>query len=43
MLPDGKALKNLVLGKNGVINEYKKKSIFIDCSSIDYSTTVKDI
>ena len=30
MLPDGKALSNLVLGKNGIINFIKKNSIFID-------------
>ena len=41
MLPDGKALTNLVLGKNGIINFIKKKSFFIDCSSIDYKTTIK--
>jgi len=41
MLPDGKALKKLVLGKNGLIKSIKKNSIFIDCSSVDYSTTVK--
>ena len=41
MLPDGKALKEFVLGKNGVINFIEKKSIFIDCSSVDYETTIK--
>ena len=41
MLPDGKALTNLVLRKNGIINFIKKKSFFIDCSSIDYKTTIK--
>ncbi len=41
MLPDGKALSNLVLGKNGIMNFIKKKSVFIDCSSIDYKTTIK--
>ena len=41
MLPDGKALSNLVLGKNGIINFIKKDSIFIDCSSVDYETTLK--
>ena len=41
MLPDGKALQKLVLGKNGLINSIKKNSVFIDCSSVDYSTTVR--
>ena len=41
MLPDGKALQKLVLGKNGLINSIKKNSIFMDCSSVDYSTTVR--
>ena len=41
MLPDGKALQKLVLGKNGLINSVKKNSIFIDCSSVDYGTTVR--
>ena len=40
MLPNGKALKNLVLGKNGIIKFIKKNSIFIDCSSVDYNTTI---
>ena len=40
MLPDGKALSNLVLGKNGIIHLIKKNSIFIDCSSVDYQTTL---
>ena len=40
MVPDGKALKKFVLGKNGIIN-FIKKSIFIDCSSVDYETTIK--
>ena len=41
MLPDSKALSNLVLGKNGIINFIKKDSTFIDCSSVDYETTLK--
>ena len=41
MLPDGKALSNLVLGKNGIINHIKKGSTFIDCSSVDYNTTLR--
>ena len=41
MLPDGKALSNLVLGKNGIINCIKKQSVFIDCSSVDYKTTIR--
>ena len=41
MLPDGKSLSKLVLGKSGIINYIKKNSIFIDCSSIDYATTLK--
>mgnify|MGYP001204375305 CR=1 FL=1 len=40
MLPDGDSLKKLVLGKNGLLNNLKKNSIFIDCSSVDYNTTV---
>ena len=41
MLPDGKALSNLVIGKNGIINFINKDSTFIDCSSVDYETTLK--
>lgn len=41
MLPDGKALYNLILGKNGLINSIKKNSIFIDCSSSDYGVTIE--
>ena len=41
MLPDGKALNKVVLGKGGIINTIKKKSIFIDCSSSDYNSTIK--
>ena len=41
MLPDGKALNRLVLGKEGIINTIKKNSIFIDCSSSDYNSTIK--
>ena len=41
MVPDGKALREFVLGKNGIINFIKKKSIFIDCSSVDYESTIK--
>ena len=40
MLPDGKALYNLVMGKHGLIKSIKKNSIFIDCSSSDYATTM---
>ena len=40
MLPDGKALNSLVLGKDGLINYIKEDSIFIDCSSSDYNTTI---
>ena len=41
MVPDGKALREFVLGQNGIINFIKKKSIFIDCSSVDYESTIK--
>ncbi len=41
MLPDGKALSKLVLGSNGILNSLTKGAIWIDCSSIDYDTTVK--
>ena len=41
MLPDGKALASLIFGKNGIINHIKKNSIFIDCSSTDYKTTIE--
>ena len=41
MLPDGKALYNLVLGKNGMIRRIKENSVFIDCSSSDYESTIK--
>ena len=41
MLPDGKALKKLLLGKQGLGKKIKKNSIFIDCSSSDYESTMK--
>ena len=41
MLPDGKALYKLILGKNGLINSIKNNSIFIDCSSSDYDATIE--
>ncbi len=41
MLPDGKALKSLVLGSGGLLNHIKKNDILIDCSSVDYDTTVE--
>ena len=41
MLPDGKSLSNLIFGKNGIINYIKKNSVFIDCSSVDYKTTIE--
>ena len=41
MLPDGKALENLVFKSNGILNKIKKNDILIDCSSVDYDTTIK--
>ena len=41
MLPDGKALQNLIFNSNGILNKIKKNDILIDCSSIDYDTTIK--
>lgn len=41
MLPDGKALENLVFKANGILNKIKKNDILIDCSSVDYDTTIK--
>tara|TARA_A100001015_G_scaffold307399_1_gene403237 strand:+ start:1501 stop:2391 length:891 start_codon:yes stop_codon:yes gene_type:complete len=41
MLPNGKELLSLVLGKKGIIHYIKKNSVFIDCSSIDYKTTLQ--
>ena len=41
MLPDGKALKRTGIRTKRSYKGIKKNSIFIDCSSIDYSTTVK--
>ena len=41
MLPDGKALENLVFKSDGILNKIKKNDILIDCSSVDYDTTIK--
>ncbi len=41
MLPDGKSLEKVVLGKNGVAKIAKKGTHLIDFSSIDYSITKK--
>ena len=41
MVPDGKALEKIILGKNGISRIAKKGSVIIDCSSIDYATTIK--
>ena len=41
MLPDGNALMKLLLGGQGLASKIKKNSIFIDCSSSDYASTLK--
>ena len=41
MVPDGKALEKIIIGKNGIIEKAKKGSVVIDCSSVDLSTTLK--
>ena len=41
MLPDGKSLEKVVLGKNGLAKIAKKGTHLIDFSSIDYSITKK--
>ena len=40
MVPDGKILNKIVLGRNGIATKAKKGSIVIDCSSVDYATTI---
>ncbi len=41
MVPDGNALKKIILNKkNKIYNNKKNSSTWIDCSSIDYQTTV---
>ena len=40
MLPNGDIVKDVLLGDKGVIYNVNKKTTFIDCSTIDYKTTI---
>ena len=43
MLPDGKALNKVVLGKNGLINTIKKIRFSLIVHQSDYNSTIKSI
>ncbi len=40
MLPNGDIVNDVLFGKNGVVENVKEGTTFIDCSTIDYKTTV---
>ena len=40
MLPEGKHVKSLYLGENGIINKISKDALIIDCSTIDIETSL---
>ena len=42
MLPEGKHVRDVYLGDEGVINNVKSKTILIDCSTIDIQS-IKDV
>ena len=41
MLPDGHIVKEVLLSKEGVVNNVKANTVIIDCSTIDYETTLE--
>ena len=41
MLPEGKHVESLYLGKDGILNKIKKGSLIIECSTIDIETSLK--
>ena len=40
MLPEGKHVKSLFLGKEGIIDKISKDALIIDCSTIDIETSL---
>ena len=40
MLPEGKHVKSLYLGENGIIDKISKDALIIDCSTIDIETSL---
>ena len=40
MLPEGKHVKSLYLGENGIIDKISKEALIIDCSTIDIETSL---
>ena len=40
MLPEGKHVRSLYLGENGILNKIPKECLIIDCSTIDIETSL---
>ena len=40
MLPEGKHVRSLYLGENGILKKISKRSLIIDCSTIDIETSL---
>ena len=40
MLPEGKHVRSLYLGENGILKKISKSSLIIDCSTIDIETSL---
>ena len=40
MLPEGKHVKSLYLGENGIIDKISREALIIDCSTIDIETSL---